>query len=201
VRDIGASVEVGRSSERRSSVSWHEGWKATTTHPSMSGWGNFDDDVWELYHTDADRSELHDLAAEQPVKLRELVNLWYAEAGANGAFPLDDRSGLEIFATPRPQLSKPRNRYLYYPDVADVPESQAVNIRSCRCGCRSRATGQASPNHGRPWTGHSCAARRSPSRGPRAAAPAHERRHHDRGNFHGAVAPQLPRAASRTDRR
>jgi hypothetical protein len=167
VRDIGASAEVGRSSERRSSVSWHEGWKVITTHPSMSGWGNLDDDVWELYHTDADRPELHDLAAEQPVKLRELVNLWYAEAGANGAFPLDDRSGLEIFATPRPQLSKPRNRYLYYPDVADVPESQAVNIRSCRCGCRSRATGQASPNHGRPWTGHSCAARRSPSRGPR----------------------------------
>jgi hypothetical protein len=115
-------------------VSWHEGWKAITTHPSMSGWGNFDDDVWELYHTDADRSELHDLAAEQPVRLRELVNLWYAEAGANGAFPLDDRSGLEIFATPRPRLSKPRNRYLYYPDVADVPESQAVNIRRCRCG-------------------------------------------------------------------
>jgi hypothetical protein len=126
-------------------VSWHEGWKVITAHPSVSGWGNFDDDVWELYHTDADRSELHDLAAERPVKLRELVNLWYAEAGANGAFPLDDRSGLEIFATPRPQLSKPRNRYLYYPDVADVPESQAVNIRSCRRGCRSRATGQASP--------------------------------------------------------
>jgi arylsulfatase A-like enzyme len=109
---------------------WHEGWKAITTHPSMSGWGHYDDDVWELYHTDADRSELHDLAAEHPVKLRQLMSLWYAEAGANGAFPLDDRSGLEIFTTPRPQLSKPRNRYLYYPDVADVPESQAVNIRN-----------------------------------------------------------------------
>ena len=81
-------------------MSWHEGWKVITAHPSVSGWGNFDDDVWELYHTDADRSELHDLAAERPVKLRELVNLWYAEAGAKGAFPLDDRSGLEIFATP-----------------------------------------------------------------------------------------------------
>jgi arylsulfatase A-like enzyme len=109
---------------------WHDGWKAITTHPSMSGWGHFDEDVWELYHTDVDRSELHDLAAEHPVKLKELVSLWYAQAGANGAFPLDDRSGLEVFNTPRPQLSQPRNRYVYYPDVADVPESQAVNIRN-----------------------------------------------------------------------
>jgi arylsulfatase len=26
-------------------------------------------------------------------------------------------------------MSRPRNRYIYYPDVAEVPESQAVNIR------------------------------------------------------------------------
>ena len=31
-----------------------------------------------------------------PSACSELVNLWYAEAGANGAFPLDDRSALEI---------------------------------------------------------------------------------------------------------
>ena len=66
---------------------WHEGWKAVTDHPSMSGWGHFNDDVWELYNTDVDRAELHDLAAERPDKLRELVNLWYAEAGRNDAFP------------------------------------------------------------------------------------------------------------------
>ena len=48
----------------------------------------------------------------------------------NGAFPLDDRSGIEILTTPRPLLSPPRNRYVYYPDLAEVPESQAVNIRN-----------------------------------------------------------------------
>ena len=62
--------------------------------------------------------------------MRELVNLWYAEAGANGAFPLDDRSALEIMLTPRPVLSPPRDRYVYFPDAADVPESQAVNVRN-----------------------------------------------------------------------
>ena len=108
---------------------WHQGWKAVTNHPTISGWGNFDKDTWELYDTDSDRSELHDLSAAEPERLQELVNLWYAEAGANGAFPLDDRSALEIVTTPRPQLSPARNRYVYYPGVADVPESQAVNIR------------------------------------------------------------------------
>jgi arylsulfatase A-like enzyme len=109
---------------------WHDGWKAITTHPTISGWSDFNHDTWELYHTDTDRSELHDLAAEQPDKLRELVNLWFAEAGDNGAFPLDDRSPLEILLTPRPLLSPPRNRYAYFPDAAEVPEQQAVNVRN-----------------------------------------------------------------------
>jgi arylsulfatase A-like enzyme len=109
---------------------WHDGWKAVTTHPAISGWSHFNDDTWELYHTDVDRSELHDLAGERPDKVREMVNLWFAEAGANQAFPLDDRSAFEIFMTPRPLLTPPRDRYVYYPDVADVPESQAVNTRN-----------------------------------------------------------------------
>ena len=97
---VGAS-RAGRPSSTRCSGSrsiWHEGWKAVTTHPVIAGWGHYNDDTWELYHTDVDRSELHDLAAEQPDKVRELVNIWFSEAGANGAFPLDDRSPVEIFA-------------------------------------------------------------------------------------------------------
>ena len=109
---------------------WHDGWKAITTHPTLSGWSHFNDDTWELYHTDVDRSELHDLAAEHPEKLRELINLWYAEAGRNDGFPLDDRSPLEILMTPRPQLASPRSRYVYFPDVAEVPEAQSVNVRN-----------------------------------------------------------------------
>ena len=102
---------------------WHEGWKAVTTHPTIAGWSHFNDDTWELYHTDVDRSELHDLAEENPDKLRELQSLWFAEAGRNGAFPLDDRSPLEIILTPRPLLAPPRDRYAYFPDTADVPEA------------------------------------------------------------------------------
>ncbi len=139
---------------------WHEGWKAVTTHPTIAGWGNFNDDVWELYHTDVDRSELHDLAAEHPEKVRELVNLWFAEAGANGAFPLDDRSALEIMLTPRPVLSPPRNRYVYFPDTAEIPESQAVNVRnrSFAIGALVDIPGPGAQGvlfaHGSPFGGH-----------------------------------------------
>ncbi|MHB1430559.1 MAG: arylsulfatase [Streptosporangiaceae bacterium] len=109
---------------------WHDGWKAVTTHPTISGWSHFNDDEWELYHTDVDRSETLNLADQHPDKLRELISLWFAEAGANDAFPLDDRSPLEILNTERPTLTSPRSRYVYFPDTADVPEQQAVNIRN-----------------------------------------------------------------------
>src|SRR3954466_7281376 len=109
---------------------WHDGYKAVTTHPTLSGWSHFGEDTWELYHVAVDRSELHDLAEQEPERLLEMINLWYAEAGANGAFPLDDRGALELLTTPRPVLSPARDRYVYYPGVADVPESQAVNLRN-----------------------------------------------------------------------
>ncbi|HEU4947293.1 MAG TPA: arylsulfatase [Kribbella sp.] len=109
---------------------WHNGWQAVTTHPALSGWSHFDQDTWELYHTDEDRSELHDLADEQPDRLNELIGLWFYEAGINHAFPLDDRGPVELMTTPRPQLISPRDRYVYHPGGAEVPESVAVNVRN-----------------------------------------------------------------------
>jgi hypothetical protein len=44
--------------------------------------------------------------------------------------PPDDRSALEIILTPRPQLTDARNRYTYYPGTAEIPETQAVNVRN-----------------------------------------------------------------------
>ncbi|WP_405066487.1 arylsulfatase [Kribbella sp. NBC_01510] len=129
-----ASADSGRRTQFYSMLGsrsiYHQGWKAVTTHPTVSGWAHFNADEWELYHVEVDRSEIKNLAAEQPEKLRELVNIWFAEAGANDAFPLDDRSPLEILGTPRPQLSAPKDRYVYYPDTAAVSEWQAVNTRN-----------------------------------------------------------------------
>jgi arylsulfatase A-like enzyme len=109
---------------------WHDGWKAVTTHPALGGWGDYARDTWELYHVETDRSEVHDLAAEQPDRLAQLIGLWFYEAGANHAFPLDDRSALEIILTPRPQLIPARDRYVYRPGAAEIPEHVAVNVRN-----------------------------------------------------------------------
>jgi arylsulfatase len=52
----------------------------------------FDSDIWELYDTNKDWSQAHDLSKEKPEKLRELQRLWLIEATRNGVLPLDDRT-------------------------------------------------------------------------------------------------------------
>jgi hypothetical protein len=93
-------------------------------------WGDFHQQKWELFDTEADPSECHDLAEQHPEKLQELIALWWAQAGVYQALPLESRGALEILGTERPQLSKPRTRYVYYPGGAEVPESVAPNIRN-----------------------------------------------------------------------
>ena len=110
---------------------WHDGWKAATAVPAApESWGDFAQQRWELYNTDEDPSECHDLAEQEPVRLQELVALWWAEAGRYQALPLESRGAIEILGTERPQLSQPRTRYVYYPGGAEIPESVAPNIRN-----------------------------------------------------------------------
>ncbi len=110
---------------------WHRGWKAASLGPAApNAWGHFTDQQWELFHTDEDPSECHDLAAQHPEKLRELVDMWWVEAGKYQALPLETRTAVEAFNTPRPQMSAPRGRYVYYPGGAGVPESVAPDIRN-----------------------------------------------------------------------
>ena len=110
---------------------WHQGWKAAALSPAAPDmWARYATQRWELFNTEEDPSECHDLAAQEPEKLQELIDLWWAQAGQYGALPLENRGALEILTTERPQLTKPRNRYLYYPGTAEVPESVAPNIRN-----------------------------------------------------------------------
>jgi arylsulfatase A-like enzyme len=108
---------------------YHQGWLATALHPPISGWSHFEHDRWELYDLRTDRTQMHDVAREHPDRLEELKGLWFYYAGLYKGLPLDDRTALEIISSPRPQPGEPRDRYVYYPHCADVPESVAVNIR------------------------------------------------------------------------
>lgn len=108
---------------------WKDGWKASAIHAPLSGKGNFEDDVWELYHVEEDRSESINLAEKHPEKLQELIDTWFEEAEKNKVLPLDDRSAAEILTIERPSQEPARDRYVYYPNTAPVPEGVAVNIR------------------------------------------------------------------------
>jgi arylsulfatase A-like enzyme len=108
---------------------WEEGWKAVAVHGPTSGIGHFDDDQWELFNVDEDRAEAVDLAAEHPDKLKQLVEVWFEEAGKYDVLPLDDRHPWEIIADVRPQSEAVRDTYTYYPHTAEVPEAAAPNIR------------------------------------------------------------------------
>jgi arylsulfatase len=108
---------------------WMDGWKAAAIHAPLTGQGHFDKDEWELYHVDEDRSETVNLAKEHPEKLKALIDAWFEEAGANNVLPLDDRSAAELLGIERPSTEPPRERYIYYPDTAPVPEGVAANVR------------------------------------------------------------------------
>jgi hypothetical protein len=108
---------------------WEEGWKAAALHAPLVGKGHFDQDKWELYHVDVDRAESRDLAQEHPEKLKALIKGWFEEADTNLVLPLDDRTAIEVANTERPSEEAPRERYIYYPGTAAVPESVAVNVR------------------------------------------------------------------------
>jgi arylsulfatase A-like enzyme len=108
---------------------YHQGWLANTLHPPISGWSNFHEDEWELYNLREDRAQSKNVAGDHPELVEKLKGLWFYNAGIYKGLPLDDRTALEILTSPRPQPSEPRDRYVYYPNSSDVPESVAVNVR------------------------------------------------------------------------
>jgi arylsulfatase len=112
---------------------YHKGWTAVTKHrtPWITGQIKtipFDDDVWELYNTNRDWTQAHDLAKEDPKKLHELQRLWLIEATKYNVLPLDDRfierANPDIAG--RPQLVR-GNRQLLFAGMKRLPPHAVVN--------------------------------------------------------------------------
>ena len=106
---------------------YHDGWVAACRHGKLpwqtSGSFTFDDDVWELYHIDEDFSEFHDLAAKNPKKLRELQDLFMAEAAKYNVLPLDDRFAERADVRTKPNYLRGKTRFTYLPGTVRIPET------------------------------------------------------------------------------
>ncbi len=86
-----------------------------------------DQNGWELYRITDDFSECHNVAKEHPDVLQELITLWYVEAGKYNVLPLDGPD-MKRFACPRPQITKDRSRYIYFPGTQSIIASAAVSV-------------------------------------------------------------------------
>ena len=82
---------------------------------------------WELYHVDEGFAENHDVVAEHPEKLIELIAQWYVEAGKYNVLPVDGR-GQQRCAEERPVIAKDRSRYVYFPGTSEIAPSAAPGL-------------------------------------------------------------------------
>jgi arylsulfatase len=84
---------------------------------------------WMLFHQAVDFSEATDVAAKYPMKLEQMKQLWFMQAQKYKVLPLDS-SSIQRLATPRPQMSAPRDRYVYYQGTGEVEAANAVDVRN-----------------------------------------------------------------------
>jgi arylsulfatase len=81
---------------------------------------DLDTNSWELYNLAEDPTESNNLADQYPEKLREMIALWYVEAGKYKVLPIDG-SIWQRLAAERPRLTKDRTKYTFYPKLSVVP--------------------------------------------------------------------------------
>jgi arylsulfatase A-like enzyme len=123
----------------------HDGWRAVCPWPAPSFTeaaqlgrtlgdpitpevlDRLDREGWELYDIADDPTESRNVAAEHPDRLRELIALWWDEAGKHKVLPLDGSLQARL-VTERPQTSKRRKRFVYYPGGSVVPAFAAPPV-------------------------------------------------------------------------
>jgi arylsulfatase len=107
---------------------YHDGWVAATV-PHVYPWdllstapGRVEDREWELYAPD-DFSQARNVADESPEKLRQLKELFWAEAARHNALPIHRGEG----RAGRPSWTAGRSHFIFLPGTVRIPTAQAPN--------------------------------------------------------------------------
>jgi arylsulfatase len=113
---------------------YHDGWVAGCRHGRLP-WltadsSSFDEDSWELYNIADDFSQAKDLARENPKKLRELQDLFMAEAAKYNVLPLDDRFAQRASASLRPSYLRGKKNFVYLPGTVRLPEPSSPDTKN-----------------------------------------------------------------------
>jgi len=113
---------------------WEDGWKAVTLHANRMPWdiskmGDFEDDVWELYHVSEDFSESTDLAEQYPEKLEALKKVFEEEAWANQVYPMYDNILARLNAINLILFGDKKEFTYYAPGAVRIAEKASVPVK------------------------------------------------------------------------
>jgi arylsulfatase len=113
---------------------YHHGWTAVTRHVTpwlLAETRPLDEDTWELYDTNSDWTQAHNLAGEQPEKLAELQRLFLIQVAKYNVLPLDDRRAERFIPAlaGRPLLIK-GDRQLLFGGMGRLSENSVVDIKN-----------------------------------------------------------------------
>src|SRR5204863_7880134 len=75
-------------------------------------------------------SEGNRLADKAPIKLRELQELIWIEAGNYNVLPLDNSKIERLDSRNRPSLTRGRSLFTYYPGMTRIPAGSAPDIKN-----------------------------------------------------------------------
>lgn len=116
---------------------YHDGWMANTTPLRLpwitSGSGsdpNPEDFEWELYDIRNDFSQAHNLAKQNPAKLKELQDLFWVEAKKYNVLPLDASFADRADPASRPSVTEGRSDFTYYPGMIRITEGSTPDIKN-----------------------------------------------------------------------
>jgi arylsulfatase len=132
---------------------YHDGWFAGTVHKAP--WEAvprhpLTQDQWELYHVDKDFSMSRNVAAENPSKLKQLQELFTAEAIDHHVLPIDDRT-IERFdpkIAGRPDLMDGRKELTVYPGMLYMAENTFINMKNTSFDLTADVEVEGDKNHG-----------------------------------------------------